>query len=159
MDEWSYNLRKWWYKKEGGEEMVPVVFLNANNNQTKEENKNGENEKEGDVQVSVDVQSGANDDPLMMIPLSVLRRMQRELDPPPVQYNAQCLCIIERKTRSFYTVMLEEGSPYLPSGAKLADPNKGPHHCIWAEGHHVFSVARIIWPGQSKASTDISFSL
>lgn len=129
--------------------MVPVVFLNANNNQTKEENEKSEKEKESDVQVTVDVQSGADDpdsNPLTMIPLSALQRMQEELDPPPAEHHVQCLCILKLKSRKFYTVMLEEGSPYLPSSALLADPNKCPNFCGWAEGHHLFIVERIIWP-------------
>lgn len=147
--------------------MVPVVFLNANNNQIKEENEKGEEKKESDVQVSVDVQSGANpdealdidDNPLMMIPLSALERMQEELDPPPVQHQVQCLCIGKLKDRNFYTVTLEEGSPYLPSGAKLADPNKRPGFCGWAEGHHLFLVDDIIWPRTNEDPTGISLSL
>lgn len=102
-----------------------------------EENEKGEEEKQSDVQVSVDV-------PVVWIPLSALQRMQEELDPPLVQHRVQCLCIDKRKTRNFYTVMLEEGSPYSPSGAKLADPNKRPCSCFWAEGHHIFSVDNII---------------
>lgn len=153
VDELSYNMSKWWYKKRGGEEMVPVVFLSANNNQTKEENEKGEKERESDVRVSVD------DNPLRMIPLSALQRMQEELYPPPVEHRVECLCIDRRKVRRFYTVMLEEGSPYLPSGAKLGDPNKRPSFCRWAEGHHLFAVERFIWPRESQGSTGISFSL
>lgn len=135
--------------------MVPVVFLNANNNQIKEENEKGEEKKESDVRVSA---LEIDDNPLMMIPLSALERMQEELDPPPVQHRVLCRCIYERKGRNFYTVMLEEGSPYLPSGARLADPNKCPHFCGWAEGHHVFFLEDIIWP-RNNDSTGISFSL
>lgn len=139
VEEWSIRLSNWWYIKRGGEEMIPVVFLNNNNNQPKEENEKGEEEKESDVQVSVEV-------PVMWIPLSALQKMQEELDLPPVQHQVYCLCLDRCKGRTFYTVMLEEESPYLPTGVKLADPNKRPSSCFWADGGHIFSLEYIIWP-------------
>lgn len=143
--------------------MVPVVFIRQNNNnQTEEENRKDGEAKESDCddRVVLDVEGGTNakgegqeaeeedidDNPVRMIPLSELRRLQEELDPPPVQHTVQCLCLLPPKSRNFYTILLEDGSPLLPSDAVLVDANKPTKTCLWAEGPHVFCVENIVWP-------------
>ncbi|XP_034434546.1 uncharacterized protein LOC117757468 isoform X1 [Hippoglossus hippoglossus] len=155
-----YRLSFWKYKLSGGVEMITVVFIRKDNNNQPEEG-NGKDEEERvscSNGVVVDVEDGAGEEgadvfldknAATRIPLSELRRLQEELDPPPVQHQVRCLCISSRKPRSFYTVMIEEGSPLLPAGAVLADANK-PTTCVWAEGPHVFSLEDIVWPEESK---------
>ncbi|XP_056223667.1 uncharacterized protein LOC130163469 [Seriola aureovittata] len=162
-----YKLSVWKYKLSGGEEMVPVVFIRKDNNdKTEEDNrKDGEaKESDSDEAVVLDVEDGKNvegegreaeeeyldDNPMRMIPLSLLSRLQEELDPPPVQHQVRCMCIFPSKPKDFYIVTIEEDSPLLPSYAVLADANKPPNVCLWAEGHHVFVVEHIIWPRESK---------
>ncbi len=157
----------------GGEEMVAVVFIRKNNNnQTEGENRIDEEAKKGssDDGVLLDVEGGTNeegeggeageedwnDNPMRMIPLSELRRLQEELDPPPVQHQVRCTCINSSKLGNFYTILLEEGSPLLPSGAVLVDANKPARTCFWGEGPHVFFVEDIVWPSGRKSEYNLS---
>lgn len=150
--------------------MVPVVFIrNNNNNQTEEEKRNDEEAKKGsrDEGVVLDVESGPSvegegreaaeedwsDNPVRMISLSELGRLQEELDPPPVQHQVRCLCIDPGKPRNFYTILIEEGSPLLPSGAVLVDADKPTRICFWGEGPHVFFVKDIVWPRERELET------
>ena len=162
-EDWCYTLSVWKYKLSGGVEMIPVVFIRKDNNNQPEEG-NGKDEEERvscSNGVVVDVEGGAGEEgadvfldenAVTMIPLSELRSLQEELEPPPVQHQVQCLCIDSRKPKSFYTVMIEEGSPLLPPGAVLADANK-PTMCVWAEGPHVFSLEHIVWPEERKVTS------
>ncbi|XP_018542495.1 uncharacterized protein LOC108890155 [Lates calcarifer] len=176
VDDGCYELSVWRYKRNGGEDMVPVVFIRKDNNkQTEEENLEGVETKESGKEESVvlDVADGTSakeeeqkaeeghcDDYLMRrIPVSQLKRLQEELDPPPVQHQAQCLCIGTRKTRNFYIIWIEEGSPLLPSNAVLADANKPPLGCGWAEGPHVFAVEDIVWPNWREYHKNVIITL
>ncbi|XP_040886132.1 uncharacterized protein LOC121176191 isoform X2 [Toxotes jaculatrix] len=157
-----YALRDWIYTLSGREVMVPVVFIRKNNNNQKQE----ENGKDGEVKESgvnesvvLDTAHGTtvegevreakerqwDDNVMSMIPLSELRRLQEELDPPPIQHHIQGLCVLPCTPKSFYLILIEEGSPLLPSNAVLADPDK-PSTCYWAEGHHSFFVEDTVWP-------------
>lgn len=125
------------------------MFINKNS-QTEEEAR----ESSRDDKVVLDVEGAgpkerdqdSDDNPVIMIPLSQLRRLQEELDPPPTEHLVLCLCIIDRKLRSFYTVPIDAGSPLLPSAAVLVDANKPRSNCMWAEGHHIFWVENVVWP-------------
>nr|XP_019947683.1 PREDICTED: uncharacterized protein LOC109632700 [Paralichthys olivaceus] len=160
-----YALSVWKYKLSGGEEMIPVVFIRKDNNNQPEGKGKEEEEKESSSNgVVLVVEDGGGEEgaevvlvenAMTMIPLSGLRRLQEELEPPPVQHQVQCLCIISRKPRNFYTVMIEEGSLLLPADAMLADANK-PTRCLWAEGPHVFSVEDIVWPRERKVTGSLS---
>ena len=149
------------YKMRGGEEMFPVVFIRQdNNNQTEDENvKDGEaKESVREDGVVVDIEGGTvaagkgqeaetqdlDESSVTFISLSELKKLQEELNPPPVQHQAQCLCLMSRKTKKFYTILIDEGSPLLPSGAVLV-ANKPARSCVWAQGH-VFSISNIVWP-------------
>ncbi|XP_062238771.1 uncharacterized protein LOC133948783 [Platichthys flesus] len=149
-----HKLSLWIFKLRGGVEMIPVVFIRKDNDtQPEEEDGNDEEEREScsnGVVVDVSLEKNA----VTMIPLSELRRLQEELEPPPVQHQVRCLCIISQKPRSFYTVMIEEGSPLLPADAVLADANK-PSTCVWADGHHVFSLEDIVWPKESEKRSSL----
>ncbi|XP_069012838.1 uncharacterized protein [Embiotoca jacksoni] len=147
---------------------VPVVFIRKNNNnQTEEENMEDEEEKEsvGDDRVVLDMEDATNvegegrdaaeedrdDNPVKLICLSALRRLQKELDPPPVYHlvnKEKCCCLkrYDNKTIDFYTVLIEEGSPLLPKNAILVDPNKPTKRCFWEEGHYLYDFSDIVWP-------------
>ncbi|CAJ1054904.1 uncharacterized protein LOC121505265 [Xyrichtys novacula] len=158
-----YNkLSSWIYKKKGGVEMVPVVFIRKNkNSQSEEENsKNVEaGEKIVNENVVLDVEDGQtveeeaqetidddwNNKRLMWIPLSEFTKLQEELDPPPSQHQVRCLCLITERKSKFYTVLIDEGSPLLPAGAELVDPDK-PTHITLAIRGHLYSVEDIVWP-------------
>lgn len=155
-----------------GEEMVPVVFMRkTNNNHTKEKKgKDGEvKESSGDDREVVDVEGGTNvkregrkesvldflyvdDNPVFMIPRSEFRRLEEELDTPPIQHQIRCLCIDTCKRRNFYIILLDDGSTLLPSEAVLVDPDKSTHLCLWAEGPHVFDIRHIVWPEKRTSS-------
>ncbi|XP_035528940.1 uncharacterized protein LOC118336402 [Morone saxatilis] len=169
-----YKLSVCIYKMRGGEDMIPVVFIRKNNNnQTEEENGKDREAKENgrDDGVALDIEGGTNaeregqeapkedwdDNPVRKIPLSVLKKLQEELDPPPVQHKVRCLCISPGKPRSFYTILIEEGSPLLPSGTVLVDPNKPPRNCLWGEGPHLFCVNASVW--QSKTEPEVTLPL
>ncbi|XP_041820110.1 uncharacterized protein LOC121625870 isoform X2 [Chelmon rostratus] len=157
-----YKLNACIYRLRGGEEMVLVLFIKENNNnQSEEGNGKDEEAKEsgGDGGVVLDVEGthaegegkeaakeDLNVNPVTVIPLSELRRLQEELNPPPVQHQVWCWCILPSKPKTLYTVQLEEGSPLLPSGAVLVDPNKHSDPTFWANGH-IFSFEHIVWPG------------
>ncbi|XP_051248470.1 uncharacterized protein LOC127358934 isoform X2 [Dicentrarchus labrax] len=162
-----YKLNFCIYKMRGGEDMAPVVFIRRNNNnQTEEEEGKDREAKENgrDDGVALDIGGGTNveregqeslkedwdDNPVRMIPLSVLTKLQEELDPPPVEHKVRCMCISPSKPRSFYTILIEEGSPLLPSYAVLVDPNKPTRNCLWAEGPHVFVVEHLVWPSKTE---------
>ncbi|CAK6970732.1 uncharacterized protein LOC120798529 isoform X1 [Scomber scombrus] len=163
------KFRYWIYKKRGGEDMVPVVFIRKNNDdETREDNvDDGDAKESGEVGGAVlDIEEGTNeqregqeaaedfddDNAVSIILMSELTKLQEELDPPPVQHTVQCLCIIPCKPKDFYTIRIEEGSPLLPKNAKLVDADKPTGHCVWARGHHVFSVKHIVWPSERTPS-------
>lgn len=123
-----------------------------------------------DYDVTVNIENGTNvegeegeeyvdDNPVKMIPLSQFKRLQEELDPPPVQHKVletpplSLIHTISHKPRNFYTVLLEEGSPLLPSDTVLTDPNKPTRNCYWREGNRFFNPDYIIWPTQRKRSS------
>ncbi|XP_044198951.1 uncharacterized protein LOC122974922 [Thunnus albacares] len=156
---WSY----WIYKRRGGEKMVPVVFIRKNNNNKAQEDsrEDAEAKESGEVDgVVLRQEEGMNvqgegreaaegnrdDNAVCIIPLSGLRKLQEQADPPPVQHWVQCLCIFPSKPKDFYTVLLEEGSPLLPSNAVLVDADKPGRQAWWCRGHHIFSVENIVWP-------------
>ncbi|XP_068163011.1 uncharacterized protein [Antennarius striatus] len=166
-----YRWSAFKYRLNGGEKMVPVIFIRqTNNNQQEDEvvKHVKAEESDGDERVVVEVegsvegtgQEGEEDDvddnPLMMIPLSALRRLQEEHVPPPVPRKAHCLCLFPSNPKTFYTVVIEEGSPLLPSGAVLADADKRPRQCFWAQGPHVICVEDIVWPDRNLDSTPTS---
>ncbi|XP_008281162.1 uncharacterized protein LOC103358114 isoform X2 [Stegastes partitus] len=132
----------------GREKMVPVVFIRKNNNRTEEENMEAKEDIRKDC-VVLDTED-LDDNPLRMIPVSLLRRLQEELDPPPVQHWVQnshkCLVSSSNAIREFYTVLVEEGSPLLPCDAVLVDADKPTRVCGWSEGHKEFNVEDIVWP-------------
>ncbi|XP_023121882.2 uncharacterized protein LOC111565838 isoform X2 [Amphiprion ocellaris] len=143
----SYKLSVLKYRICGGEKMVPVVFIRKNNNNQKE--KEDVEAKETVWEDGV-ILEGVDDNPLRMIPVSLLRRLQEELDPPPVQHQVQnshyCLMHSSNATRKFYTVLIEDGSPLLPSDAVLVESDKPTRFCCWEEGHKDFDVKDIVWP-------------
>ncbi|XP_051804903.1 uncharacterized protein LOC110962737 [Acanthochromis polyacanthus] len=132
----------------GGEKMVPVVFIRKNNNnQTEKEDMEA---KESVWEDGV-ILEGLDDNPLKMIPVSLLTRLQEELDPPPVQHqveNSPCMCIYPppKAIRQFYTVLIDDDSPLLPSNAVLVDGDKPTRFCWWEEGHRIFDAKDIVWP-------------
>ncbi|XP_062299924.1 uncharacterized protein LOC134004603 [Scomber scombrus] len=169
VEECVEKFRYWIYKKRGGEDMVPVVFIRKNNDdETREDNvDDGDAKESGEVGGAVlDIEEGTNeqregqeaaedfddDNAVSIILMSELQKLQEELDPPPVQHTVQCLCIIPCKPKDFYTIRIEEGSPLLPKNAKLVDADKPTGHCVWARGHHVFSVKHIVWPSERTPS-------
>ncbi|KAF7662035.1 hypothetical protein LDENG_00247250 [Lucifuga dentata] len=156
-----YELSVLKYKLSGGVEMMPVVFIRKNNNNETEENRAEDtaNDSRKDESIVLDIEEGTKqkeegreaaevdtlDNALCFIPRSELTKLQEELEPPPVQHQVQCLCLMSSKTRHFYIIHIDEGSPLLPSNAVLNDANK-PKRCLWAEGHHIFSIEHQIWP-------------
>ncbi|XP_060931509.1 uncharacterized protein LOC133005746 [Limanda limanda] len=154
------------FKLSGGVEMIPVVFIRKDNNKQPEEG-NGKDEEEREScsnGMVVDVEYGAGEEgadvfleknAVTMIPRSELRRLQEELEPPPVQHQVQCdLCMNSRRPRRVYTVMIEEGSPLLPADAVLVDANK-PSRCVWVDGPHVFSLVDIVWMKESEKRSSL----
>lgn len=93
-----------------------------------------------------------DDNPVFMIPRSEFRRLEEELDTPPIQHQIRCLCIDTCKRRNFYIILLDDGSTLLPSEAVLVDPDKSTHLCLWAEGPHVFDIRHIVWPEKRTSS-------
>ncbi|XP_070710204.1 uncharacterized protein [Pempheris klunzingeri] len=169
-EEHGYKLSYCIYRMRGGEEMVPVVFItNNNNSQTEEEiRKNGEaKESSRDGSVVLDMEGRINadgegqeaeeedryDNTVTMIPRSLLKRLQEEHGLRPVRYRVRSSLslVLSPVTRDFYTIMIQEVSPFLPSGAVLVDPNNPNKLCIWVEGPHLFDVSHIVWPRQEKS--------
>ncbi|XP_029969893.1 uncharacterized protein LOC115404627 [Salarias fasciatus] len=152
------------------EKRVPVVFIgkNNNNNQTDEEEEDRKEEGSPDGGVVLDMADGWNEEGeeavqvngVTLIPVSLLARLQAELDPPPVQHwvtSQPCLCIDPPlpKKKAFHTVLIEEGSPLLPSGAVVVDLNKPMQFCRWDSRHHGFDCRQIVWP-KAKITEPIS---
>ncbi|XP_041636339.1 uncharacterized protein LOC121505265 [Cheilinus undulatus] len=147
ISECCYDINDCIYKMRGGEEMVPVVFIRKNNNNDIEEEQGDKEEAETrGTEENVVLEIEYDDNPVRMIPVSQLRKLQEELDPPPVQHQVQCLCIIASKPKPFYTILIDEDSPLLPEGAVLVDANKPTRICLWAVRHHVFDVEKFVWP-------------
>ncbi|XP_047431432.1 uncharacterized protein LOC125000108 isoform X2 [Mugil cephalus] len=168
----SCNPSTWKYTLGLAEKLVPVVFIRKdNNNQMEPENVEDGKAKESvwDDGATVNIENSTNveaeegeeyvdDNPVKMIPLSLFKRLWVELNPPPVEHKVleeQCLSLIHTtssRPRNFYTILIEEGSPLLPSDAVLVDPNKPTGYSYWREGNRIFNVTDIIWPKQKDAA-------
>ncbi|KAG7222185.1 hypothetical protein INR49_016583, partial [Caranx melampygus] len=99
-----YKLSKWKYRLSGGEEMVPVVFLRKDSCDQTDEDSGKDREVEeskSDEAVAKDTEDGTDvaqegqdveddDNALTMIPVSLMKRLHEELDPPPVQHQVRC---------------------------------------------------------------------
>lgn len=148
------NLQMWIAKRRGGEEWIPVVFIDKNTLTEEARESSCDDTVVLDVEGREHVEGAgpkgrdkdSDDNSVIMIPLSQLRRLQEELDPPPTEHRVLCLCVIDHKLRSFYTVPIDADSPLLPSAAVLVDANKPRSTCLWAERHHLFCVENIVWP-------------
>ncbi|XP_028254290.1 uncharacterized protein LOC114429874 [Parambassis ranga] len=147
-----YVLKRW-KDKICANKKVPVVFIRKNNNnQTAEEKVEEQHTIMYPHDACVDItQCPPSDNPVIMIPLSLLRRLQEELDPPPVQHkvqNEKCHCIFppSPRIRPFYTVLVDDDSPLLPGNAVVVDAHKPTQECYWSEGHRAFEVREIVWP-------------
>ncbi|XP_028306650.1 uncharacterized protein LOC114465683 [Gouania willdenowi] len=152
-----------WCKTCWRKKRVPVVFIRKENNNQALSRKQSSRDASGEhtnteqeeEEQNTEDKPGVN--PVKMITLPQLSRLQEGLDPPPVLHRVQngpCMCILppSTKIKDFYTVWIEEGSPLLPGDAILVDAHIPMKNCFWDKGHRYYDVNDIVWPKEPEKS-------